>query len=92
MIKKLRFLLMKLGINYWIDTVSGLEDHNHYIFTSLNFKTLKSKKNIDYNLNDLKKGISIEKSIKKNKEKKNKIKENKIFYFNIYFIFFFNFL
>jgi hypothetical protein len=65
MIKKLRFLLMKLGINYWIDTVSGLEDHNHYIFTSLNFKTLKSKKNIDYNLNDLKKGISIEKSKKR---------------------------
>ena len=62
MIKKLRFLLMKLGINYWIDTVSELDDHYHYIFTSLNFKTLKAKNNIEYNLSDLKKGVSIEKS------------------------------
>lgn len=62
MIKKLRFLLMKLGINFWIDYVSNLDDKNHYIFTSLNFKTLKSKNNIEYNVTDLKKGLSVEKS------------------------------
>jgi len=61
-IKKLRFLLMKLGINYWIDTASELEDFNHYIFSSLNFKTMKSKNNIDYSVSDLKKGLSVEKS------------------------------
>jgi len=61
-IKKLRFLLMKLGINFWIDTASQVKDYNHYIFTSLNFKTLKSKNNIDYSVSDLKKGLSIEKS------------------------------
>lgn len=61
-IKKLRFLLMKLGLNFWIDTASQLEDYNHYIFTNLNFKTLKSKNNIDYSVLDLKKGLSIEKS------------------------------
>ncbi len=63
MIKKLRFLLMKLGLNFWIDTASQLEDYNHYIFTSLNFKTLKSKNNIDYSVSDLKKGMFIEKSM-----------------------------
>jgi len=62
MIKKLRFLLMKLGLNFWIDTASQLEDCNHYIFTSLNFKTLKSKNNIDYSVSDMIKGMSIEKS------------------------------
>ena len=61
-IKKLRFLLMKLGINFWIDTASQLEDFNHYILTSLNFKTLKSKNNIEYSVSDLQKGLLIEKS------------------------------
>lgn len=61
-IKKLRFLLMKLGINFWIDTASQLKDFNHYVFTSLNFKTLKSKNNIDYSVSDMIKGLSIENS------------------------------
>lgn len=61
-IKKLRFLLMKLGINFWIDSASNLDDQNHYILTSFNFKTQKSKSNIEYNIGDLKKGLLVEKS------------------------------
>ena len=55
MIKKLRFLLMKLGINFWIDSATKLEDFNHYIFTSINFKTLKAKNNIDYSISNINK-------------------------------------
>lgn len=63
-IKKLRFLLMKLGINYWIDTLGELEDFNSYLITSMDFKCSKGKKNIEYGMNDINKGLINEKGIK----------------------------
>jgi hypothetical protein len=51
--KKLKFLLIKLGLNFWVDYAKGQEDNFHYIFTQAKFKTLKSKNNIEFNVNDL---------------------------------------
>lgn len=51
--KKLKFLLTKLAINFWADYAKGQADNCHYIFTSMNFKTLKSKNNFVYNLSDI---------------------------------------
>ena len=59
-IKKLKFLLIKLGINFWVDFSKGQHDSFHYIFTNARFRTLKSKNNIDFNVNDINKSLLIE--------------------------------
>ena len=61
--KTLKFLLIKLGIQFWSDYPKGLDEFFHYTFTNAKFKTLKSKHNFELNINDLNKTIHIESSI-----------------------------
>lgn len=58
--KNLKFLLIKLGINFWIDYTKGQEDSFHYTFATAKFKTIKSKNNFELNINDLNKTMHIE--------------------------------
>jgi hypothetical protein len=60
--KKLKFLLIKLGTNFWIDYSKGKDDSLHYTFVNAKFKTTKSKNNFEFNINDLNKSIQIESS------------------------------
>lgn len=50
---KLKFLLMKLGIDFWMDYAKEAGDSFHYIFNNAKFKTLKSKHNMEFNVTDL---------------------------------------
>ena len=60
--KKLKFLLIKLGINFWIDYSKNKEDSFHYTFNTAKFKTIRSKNNFELNINDLDKAIPVETS------------------------------
>jgi hypothetical protein len=60
--KKLKFLLIKLGTNFWIDYTKGKKDSFHYTFVNAKFKTMKSKNNFELNINDINKSIQIESS------------------------------
>lgn len=59
---KLKFLLLKLGINFWMDNAREQNDICHYIFTTAKFKTLKSPNNMEFNVSDLNKSLHIGKS------------------------------
>lgn len=60
--KILKFLLIKLGINFWSDYPKGLDESFHYTFTNAKFKTSKSKHNFEFNINDLHKSGHTESS------------------------------
>jgi hypothetical protein len=60
--KKLKFLLLKLGINFWMDYSKNKDDPFHYAFINAKFKTCKSKNNFEFNINDLNKSNQIESS------------------------------
>ena len=58
-----KFLLLKLGINFWMDYSKNKDDPFHYAFINAKFKTCKSKNNFEFNINDLNKSNQIESSI-----------------------------
>jgi hypothetical protein len=60
--KTLKFLLIKLGINFWSDYPKGQDEFFHYTFTNAKFKTTKSKHNFELNINDLNKTVHFESS------------------------------
>lgn len=71
LIEKIKFLLLKLGINFWMDYNKGMNDFSHYIFKSIHFKSFKGKSNIEFYINENAKLEDINKS-------------KFLFYFNIF--------
>lgn len=62
--KKLKMLLIKTSLNFWIDFCKNNNDEFHYIFVDSTCKTLKSKQNMEFEIEDLAKKTSIDESIK----------------------------
>jgi hypothetical protein len=61
--EKLKMLLMKLGINLWMDYAKKPPEDFHYAFVNAKFKTIKSKNSFEYSISDFNKSSHFELSI-----------------------------
>jgi hypothetical protein len=51
-VHKLKLLILKTGISFWMENCQ-FNDEFHYIYLSVNCKTLKSKQNIEFDISNL---------------------------------------
>jgi hypothetical protein len=58
-IHKLKLLLLKTGMYFWMENCQ-FDDEFHYIYTSANCKTSKSKQNLEFEICDLTAKILID--------------------------------
>ena len=58
--KKLKMLLIKTGLNFWIDFCKN--DEFHYIYVDAMCKTIKGKLNLNFEIEDLAKTTQIDES------------------------------
>ena len=58
--KKLKMLLIKTGLNFWIDFCKNKIDEFHYIYVDATCKTSKAKQNLDFQIEDLAKTTQVD--------------------------------
>ena len=61
--KKLKMLIIKTGLNFWIDYCK--DDDFHYIIVDAKCRTLRAKQNLEFDIEDLAKNTPIDESILK---------------------------
>jgi len=67
-LRELKLLVIKTGTNFWIDYIYQNSTHNkdlHYILKNIHFKTMKSKMDLDFDIESFtSKNSQLEKCIK----------------------------
>jgi len=60
--KKLKLLLIKTGLNFWIDFCKNKNNDFHYIYVDAQCRTMKSKQDMEFSIGDMSKSDQIDDS------------------------------